>query len=108
VAAAAAVAVVVASGAGGDSSTACVNRTIPLASRAALTPAAGASGPALKGVYYGSCDGTPWAIARFPGKVDGVFKREGGDWKRLGSIADEQCSVPGDLLDAWRLPRCEE
>jgi TIR domain len=108
VAAAAAVAVVVASGAGGDSSTACVNQTIPAASRAALTPAAGASGPALKGVYYGSCDGTPWAIARFPGKVDGVFKREDGDWKRLGSIADEQCSVPGDLLDAWRLPRCEE
>jgi hypothetical protein len=39
--------------------------------------------------------------------MDGVFRRDGGEWKRVGSIAEEQCSVPGELLDAWRLPRCE-
>ena len=107
-AAAVAIAAVVASGGDSGSKATCVNQTIPAASRAALTPAAGASGPALKGVYYGSCDGTPWAIAHFPGKVDGVFKRDGDRWRRLGSINDEQCSVPGELLDAWRLARCEK
>jgi hypothetical protein len=107
VAAVATVAVLASSGGDDDSGAACANQAIPAASRAALTTAAGASAPALKGVYYGNCDGTPWAIARFPGKVDGVFRRDGGRWTRLGSIDDEQCSVPGELLDAWRLPRCE-
>jgi TIR domain len=105
--AAVAIVALLASGGGGGSSSSCVNQTIPAGSRAALTPAAGASGPALKGVYYGSCDGTPWAIARFPGHVDGVFRRDHGAWKRLGTIDAAQCSVPGELLDAWRLPRCE-
>jgi hypothetical protein len=95
-------------GGGGGSKPSCVNEAIPTASRAALAPAAGASRPALKGVYYGSCDGTPWAIARFPGHVDGVFRREHGAWTMLGSIAERECSVPGELLDAWRLPRCEK
>lgn len=95
-------------GGGGGSSAACVNQAIPTASRAALAPAAGASAPALKGVYYGSCDGTPWAMARFPGHVDGVFRREAGKWTLLGSIDEQQCSIPGELLDAWRLPRCEQ
>jgi hypothetical protein len=108
VAAVAIVALLASGSGGGTSDAACVNQAIPAASRAALTPAAGASGPALKGVYYGNCDGTPWALARFRGNVDGVFKRDGGKWTRLGSIDDEQCSVPGELLDAWRLPRCEE
>jgi hypothetical protein len=102
------VALLVSGGGDGGSTLSCVNQTIPTASRAALTPAAGASGPAMKGVYYGSCDGTPWAIARFPGHVDGVFRREHGTWTMLGSIAERQCSVPGELLDAWRLPRCEK
>jgi hypothetical protein len=95
-------------GGGGGSSAACVNQAIPTASRAALAPAAGASAPALKGVYYGTCDGTPWAMARFPGRVDGVFRRVSGKWTLLGSIAEQQCSIPGELLDAWRLPRCEQ
>jgi hypothetical protein len=111
VAAVAAVAIValLASGGGGDggSKVSCVNQAIPAASRAALTPAAGASGPALKGVYYGSCDGTPWAMARFPGNVTGVFRRQDGTWTRLGTIDEQQCSIPAELLDAWRLPRCE-
>jgi TIR domain-containing protein len=108
VAVVAAVALVVNASGGGGSRATCVNQSIPASSRAALTPAAGASGPALKGVYYGNCDGTPWAMARFPGNVDGVFRREGSAWRLLGSIDEQQCSVPGELLDAWRLPRCEE
>jgi hypothetical protein len=108
VAAVAIVALLTSGGGGRASDAACVNQAIPAASRAALAPAAGASAPAMKGVYYGNCDGTPWAMARFPGNVDGVFKRGGGRWTRLGSIDDEQCSVPGELLDAWRLPRCEK
>jgi hypothetical protein len=105
--AAVAVALVASRGGGGDSHVACVNQAIPTASRAALSTAAGASAPALKGVFYGSCDGTPWAMARFPGNVDGVFRREGGTWKRLGSIDEQECSIPGELLDAWRVARCE-
>jgi len=107
VAAVAIIALVGSGGDGGGSSASCVNQAIPTSSRAALAPAAGASGPALKGVYYGSCDGTPWAMARFPGNVDGVFRRDGGKWALLGSIDEQQCSVPAELLDAWRLPRCE-
>jgi hypothetical protein len=107
VAAVAIVAVLVSGGGDGGSNLSCLNQAIPSASRAALTPAAGASRPALKGVYYGSCDGTPWAIARFPGHVDGVFKRDGSKWTRLGSIDEKRCSVPAELLDAWRLARCE-
>ena len=101
------VALLASGGGDGGSSASCANQAIPASSRAALAPAAGASAPALKGVYYGSCDGTPWAMARFPGNVDGVFRREGGKWTLLGSIDEQQCSVPGELLDAWRLPRCE-
>ena len=108
VAVAAAVIVALLAGSGGGSSASCVNQAIATSSRAALAPAAGASAPALKGVFYGSCDGTPWAMARFPGNVDGVFRREGGKWTLLGSIDEQQCSVPGELLDAWRLPRCEK
>jgi len=91
---------------GGGSQALCENQAIPAASRAALAPAAGASGPALKGVYYGSCNGTPWAMARFPGNASGVFRLEGGQWTLLGSIDERQCTVPAALLDAWRLPRC--
>lgn len=95
-------------GGGGGSQAACVNQAIPASSRAALAPAAGASGPALKGVYYGSCEGTPWAMARFPGNVSGVFRNQDGNWRLLGTIDEQQCSIPAALLDAWRLPRCEQ
>jgi TIR domain len=109
IAAAVAVVALVANGGGGGdggSQASCENRAIPASSRAALAPAAGASGPALKGVHYGSCDGTPWAMARFPGNASGVFRLEGGKWTLLGSIDEQQCTVPAALLDAWRLPRC--
>ena len=112
IAAAVAVAALVANsggdGGGGGSQASCQNQPIPASSRAALAPAAGASGPALKGVYYGSCDGTPWAMARFPGNASGVFRLEGGEWTLLGSIDEQQCTVPAALLDAWRLPRCAQ
>jgi len=94
-------------GGGGGSRASCENQAIPASSRAALAPVAGASGPALKGVFYGSCDGTPWAMARFPGNVSGVFRLEDGKWKLLGSMDEQQCSVPAALLDAWRLAPCE-
>jgi hypothetical protein len=95
-------------GGAGGSQASCENQAIPASSRAALAPAAGAAGPALKGVFYGSCDGTPWAMARFPGNASGVFRFEGGKWTLLGSIDEQQCTVPAALLDAWRLPRCAQ
>ena len=54
-------------------------------------------------VYYGSCNGRYWAIARLEGGADGVFKDvRSTDPRRLGSIATTKCKVPYGLLKLWR------
>jgi hypothetical protein len=86
---------------------ACDNQAIPATARAGLSSAAGTTDPAMQGtVYYGSCEGDTWALAQFPNGSDGVFRRTGSGWTRIGTIASDRCSVPSALLIAWKQSAC--
>ena len=101
-----AAAVVLLSG-GGTGGASCVNQLIPKDVRKGLSKAAATKAPAVKGtVYFGTCDGESWATARFPHNKDGVFKRTGFTWTRVGSIKAARCLVPSELLTAWKQGGC--
>lgn len=85
----------------------CTNARISPSDRSALSEAAGTSEAALPGsVYFGTCSGGEWAIARFPGEpADGVFRRDGEqDWVLVGSLEAARCRLPPSLREAWKLP----
>ena len=92
----------------GDPGPECVNRTIPDATRDALSAAAGSSQPAKEGsVYYGSCGSETWALATFPNGTEDVFVLNGANWVDLGPVAAAECrNVPSDLLEAWNRNDC--
>jgi TIR domain len=101
----AATAIALSSGGGGGGPT-CQNQTLPAKVRAELSEAQGTKDPALKGVLFGSCGADTWAVARFPHGQDGVFKRTGFSWTRLGPIAGNECKVPSDLRGDWTYGGC--
>ncbi len=92
---------------GSESSGGCANQTIPPDVRDRLSVAEGTKRPAVEGsVYYGTCGGTDWAIAEFPGGGQSVFKETGFTWTKLGSVATAKCQIPSDLRDAWGQGGC--
>jgi serine/threonine protein kinase len=85
----------------------CVNQFISPVERDQLSDAQGVNEPAEQGsVFYGTCEGAVWALATFPDGTDGVFRRVGDSWVRVGSINSSRCVVPNRLLVLWKKPSC--
>lgn len=99
--------VIVLGAGGGTAAGSCLNQVITEDVRAELSDAADTRKPAIEGsVYYGTCQGQAWALAEFPGAIDGVFKQTGFNWTRLGSISSALCMVPDELLAVWKRDTC--